>query len=155
MQDDVTIAQAALNALADRSVRVLLTLGPEHPPAELSLVPPNARVEQVVSHSAVLERARLLISHAGHRSVMKALWHGVPMVLVPWGRDQPGVAARASALGVAQVVPREEASAATIGEAASRVLADQAMRETVNEHPARLQLTDPPTLAAGLIEDIV
>jgi UDP:flavonoid glycosyltransferase YjiC (YdhE family) len=86
---------------------------------------------------------------------MKALWHGVPMVLVPWGRDQPGVAARADALGVAEVVPREEASAATIGEAAMRVLADETMRGTVDQHAARLQLTDPPTLAARLIEDVL
>jgi hypothetical protein len=154
MQDDIPIAQEALNALAGRPVRVLLTVGPEHLPTELSVVPANAHVEQVVSHSAVLERARLLISHAGHGSVMKALWHGVPMVLVPWGRDQPGVAARASALGVAEVVPREEASAVTIGEAAARVLADEAMRETVDHHAARLQLTDPPNVAAELIEDL-
>jgi UDP:flavonoid glycosyltransferase YjiC (YdhE family) len=107
MQDDIPIAQAALDALADRPVRVLLTVGPEHLLTELSAVPPNARVEQVVSHSAVLERARLLLSHAGHGSVMKAIRYGVPMVLVPWGRGQPGVAARADALGVAAVVPRE------------------------------------------------
>ena len=45
-------------------------------------------LEQTVSHSAVLERGVLMVSHAGHGSVMKALWHGRPMVLVPWGRDQ-------------------------------------------------------------------
>jgi hypothetical protein len=33
-----------------------------------------------------------------------------PMVLVPWGRDQPGVATRGAALSVAGVVPRENAS---------------------------------------------
>jgi UDP:flavonoid glycosyltransferase YjiC (YdhE family) len=39
--------------------------------------------------------------------VMKALCYGVPMV-VPWARDQPGVAARAAALGTAEVVPRHD-----------------------------------------------
>ncbi len=51
-----------------------------------------------------------MVGHAGHGSVMKALWGGVPMVLVPWTRDQPGVAARAECLGVAKVVRRQELS---------------------------------------------
>jgi hypothetical protein len=29
------------------------------------------------------------------------------------------------------------------------------MRGTVEQHAARLQLTDPPSVAAGLIEDIL
>ncbi len=81
-------------------------------------------VERTVSHSAVLERGALLVSHAGHGSVMKALWHGRPMVLVPWGRDQPGVAARAAALGVAGVVQRDEASEETLSVAIDRALTD-------------------------------
>jgi len=155
MQDDVPIAEAALEALGDRPVRVLLTVGPDHTPTELSIVPQNTRVEQVISHAAALESARLLVSHAGHGSVMKALWYGCPMVLVPWGRDQPGVAARAAALGVAEVVPRDEASPAAIGEAVTRVLDDDGMREKAEQHAARLQLTDPPDVAAGLIEGLL
>ena len=155
IQDDVPIAEAALDALGDRPVRVLLTLGPDHTPGELGAVPQNTRVEQVISHAAVLERARLLVSHAGHGSVMKALWHGCPMVLVPWGRDQPGVAARAAALGVAEVVPRDHASPAAIGEALTRSLDDDGMREKAEQHAARLQLTDPPDVAAGLIEGLL
>ena len=86
---------------------------------------------------------------------MKALWYGCPMVLAPWGRDQPGVAARAAALGVAEVVPRDEASPAAIGEAVTRVLDDEGMREKAEQHAARLQLTDPPAVAAGLIEGLL
>jgi hypothetical protein len=97
IQDDLPLAQAALRALADRPVRVVVTLGPEHNPEEITDIPSNAHVEKLVSHSAVLERGRFLVAHAGHGSVMKALWYGRPMVLMPWGRDQPGVAARAHA----------------------------------------------------------
>jgi len=155
MQDDVPIAEAALDGLGTQPVRAVLTLGPDHTPAELAVVPQNTRVEQVISHAAVLERARLLVSHAGHGSVMKALWYGCPMVLVPWGRDQPGVAARAAALGVAEVVARDDASPATIGEAVTSVLDDDGMREAVKQHAARLQLTDPPDVAAELIEGLL
>lgn len=153
-QDDLPIAEAALAALADRPVRVLLTLGEDYDPGELAIRPPNARVEHLVPHSAVLEAGVLLVSHAGHGSVMKALWHGRPMVLVPWGRDQPGVAARAEALGVAEVVPCELA-AATLPSAVERVMGSAGMAAAAAAHSERLRATDPPGLAASLLESLL
>lgn len=155
LQDDVPLAEAALAALAGRPLRVALTLGPDHAPGELQPVATNVRVERTVSHAAVLEQAALLVSHAGHGSVMKALWHGRPMVLVPWGRDQPGVAARAAALGVAQVVPRAEASAESLSAAVNAVLGDDRMRHEAERHSARLRATDPPQIAAELLETLL
>jgi UDP:flavonoid glycosyltransferase YjiC (YdhE family) len=153
--DDLPLAAAALEALADRPLRVVLTLGPERNPTEIPSIPRNARVERTVSHAAVLEHAAIMVSHAGHGSVMKALWHGRPMALVPWGRDQPGVAARAKALGVAELVSREQASAATISAAVDKVLDDQGMREAAQRHAERLRATDPPLAAAKLIETLM
>jgi UDP:flavonoid glycosyltransferase YjiC (YdhE family) len=118
-------------------------------------VPANAWVEKTVSHAAVLERATLLISHAGHGSVMKALRQGRPMVLVPWGRDQPGVAARAQALGVAEVVPREDASATRIATAVDQVLANEEMHAHAHEHGERLRRANPPEVAANLLEELL
>jgi UDP:flavonoid glycosyltransferase YjiC (YdhE family) len=155
LQDDLPLARAALEALADRAVRVVLTVGPDHDPGEVSAIPANARVERTISHAAVLRHGALLVSHAGHGSVMKALWHGRPMVLVPWGRDQPGVAARAAALGVAEVVPRQEASGEALAAAVDRALVREEMRATAARHAARLQATDPSAVAATLIESLL
>jgi UDP:flavonoid glycosyltransferase YjiC (YdhE family) len=155
LQDDLPLAQAALEALADRPLRVMLTVGPGHEPGDLTALPANARVERTVSHAAVLGHGALLVSHAGHGSVMKALWHGRPMVLVPWGRDQPGVAARASALGIAKTLPRDDASAESLTDAIDSVLSDGRMREQAEYHAARLRVTDPPTAAATLIETLL
>jgi len=154
-QDDAPLALAALEALADRPVRVLATIGPDHDLSDLRRVAPNARVERHVPHSAVLKRAAALVSHAGHGSVMKALWYGCPMVLVPWGRDQPGVAARADALGVAEIVPRDRADPSSIGSAIDRVLDDPQLRLAAERHAARLASTDPPAIAASAIEGLL
>ena len=154
-QDDIALADAAVRALANEPVRVLVTLGPEHEPSELSAHPANARVEKTVSHSAALEQAALLVSHAGHGSVMKALWHGKPMVLIPWSRDQPGVAARAEALGIAEVVPCAQATPETIGAAVKRSLASREMARTATMHSARLRATNPPAIAAARLEALL
>jgi UDP:flavonoid glycosyltransferase YjiC (YdhE family) len=155
LQDDVPLAEAALAALAGRPVRVVLTLGPDHDPAELGAIPANARVERTISHASVLTHGKLLVSHAGHGSVMKALWYGRPMVLVPWGRDQPGVAARAMALGVAEVVPREHASPITLRAAIDRVFKSDEIRAAADQNGARLRATDPPSVAASLVEGLL
>jgi UDP:flavonoid glycosyltransferase YjiC (YdhE family) len=154
VQDDLPLAQAALAALAPHPVRVVLTLGGGHQPAALHPVPPNARVEPYVPHSAVLERSRLLLSHAGHGSVMKALWYGVPLVLVPWNRDQPGVAARAEHLGVARVVAREQLTDVLLSEAITGVLEDPHYQQRAQVVSRRLQADAPVATACELIEQM-
>jgi len=42
-------------------------------------------------------------------------------VLVPWSRDQPGVEARAAALGVAEVIAKQERTALRLAAAIDRV----------------------------------
>ena len=46
IQDDVPLAQAALRALANKPVRVVVTVGPDHAVQEISDRPPNAYVER-------------------------------------------------------------------------------------------------------------
>src|SRR5262249_23017707 len=85
--EEMTLVRTALRALAAQPVRVLLTLSDSHRLEDLGVTPANVRIERFVSHAAVLTRSSLLLSHAGHGIVMKALHYGVPMVLVPWDRD--------------------------------------------------------------------
>jgi UDP:flavonoid glycosyltransferase YjiC (YdhE family) len=55
----------------------------------------------------VLERAVVAVTHGGMGATQKALSAGVPIVVVPWGRDQAEVGRRAEAAGVGVVVPRK------------------------------------------------
>jgi UDP:flavonoid glycosyltransferase YjiC (YdhE family) len=151
---ELAIARAALQALKDRPVRVLLTLSPDHSAEELGPLPSNARLSGFVPHGPVLERACLVISHAGHGTVMRALWHGVPMVLVPWGRDQPGVAARAESLGVAVVVSRPDCTRENLAIAISRVLGDARYAETSRYASRRLRAEDPVATGCFCIESV-
>jgi Erythromycin biosynthesis protein CIII-like, C-terminal domain len=148
---EVAIVQAAVRALRHEGVRVLVTVAPEHA-AELGQVPDHVYLSGYVPHSAVLAGGRLIISHAGHGIVMKALYHGVPMVLVPWGRDQPGVAARAEALGVAAVVQRDACSDTSVAQAVRQVLDDPRFTERVRAISKRLQADDAVTVGCTQVE---
>jgi UDP:flavonoid glycosyltransferase YjiC (YdhE family) len=152
---ELAIARAALDALKDRPVRILLTLSRDHPIGELGALPANARVTGFMPHGPVLERACLVVAHAGHGTVMRALWYGVPMVLVPWGRDQPGVAARAESMGAAMVVPRPECTSSNLANAISRVLSEPRYTEAARYASSRLQAHDSVAEGCAYIEGVL
>jgi MGT family glycosyltransferase len=97
-QRDVRLVTTALEAFAGREYEVVATL-----PAgvmEGLEVPSNARVERFVSHSALLPLAACAITHGGAGATQKALVAGVPVCVVPFGRDQLEVARRVQVAGV-------------------------------------------------------
>lgn len=153
--EEMTLARTALQTLAAHPVRVVLTLSPRHSRDELGSIPDNARIEQFVPHTAVLTRSRLLVSHAGHGIVAKALYYGVPMVLVPWDRDQPGVAARAAALGVAEVIARQDLTELQLAAAIDRVLENPRYQENAARIASRLQTRDTVAMARARIEELL
>ncbi|HUH14736.1 MAG TPA: glycosyltransferase [Gaiellaceae bacterium] len=152
-QGDIALVPAALKAISALGLRGVATIGDKNDPAAVGPLPPGAHLENSLSHAAVLERAALLVSHAGHGSVSKALWYGVPMVLVPWGRDQPGVALRAERLGVARVVSPSDLDA--LPDAIADVLTDERYRTSAASHASRIRSGDPLTLACDRIEAYV
>jgi MGT family glycosyltransferase len=91
-QNDVKLAEVACRAFAGEPFDVVLTTA-DVDPGSLA-PPPNVRVERFVPHAPVLARAECVVCHAGMGITQKALAHGVPVVAVPFGRDQPEVARR-------------------------------------------------------------
>ena len=90
-QNDGRLVRTALDALADEDVEVVATM----PAAELSGdVPANARVERFIPHASLLGRAACAVTHGGAGATQKALASGVPVCVVPFGRDQLEVARR-------------------------------------------------------------
>jgi MGT family glycosyltransferase len=90
-QDDGRLVRTALDALADEDVEVVATM----PAAKLSGgVPANARVERFIPHGPMLRRATCAVTHGGAGATQKALAAGVPVCVVPFGRDQLEVARR-------------------------------------------------------------
>jgi MGT family glycosyltransferase len=91
-QGDEQLARTAVAALADEPYTVIVTLpaGMTH----LGTLPPNVRAVEFVPHRHVLERSVVAVTHGGMGATQKALAMGVPVCVVPWGRDQLEVAAR-------------------------------------------------------------
>jgi len=110
-QDDGRLVRATFDALAQEDLFVVATL----PSAEVrGPVPSNARVERFIPHSALLQRAVCAVTHGGAGATQKALAAGVPVCVVPFGRDQLEVARRAEVAGAGTTVPARRLDAARL-----------------------------------------
>lgn len=102
-QDDERLVRCALEALSGERVHVVATL-PSGDPARFE-PPRNARVLSFVPHAPILERAACAVTHGGMGATQKALARGVPVCVVPFGRDQLEVARRAEVAGAGARLP--------------------------------------------------
>jgi MGT family glycosyltransferase len=130
------LLQRAADALGQIQVRGLVTTGPAVDPAGIS-APPNVTVTRWVRHADVLPHCSAVITHGGHGTVLKALIAGVPLVLVPLGRDQPDNAARVVHAG-AGIGLRKNASVSALRAAVARVIEDPRYRAAAGAMAARL-----------------
>jgi MGT family glycosyltransferase len=104
-QDDGRLVRTTLDALADEDVDVVATM----PAAQLSgSVPANARVERFIPHAPLLARAVCAVTHGGAGATQKALASGVPVCVVPFGRDQLEVARRVEVADAGTRLPAQK-----------------------------------------------
>ncbi len=102
-QNDRKLAEVACRAFADQPISAVVTTADVDPS---SLRPPaNVRVERFVPHSLILDHAACVVCHAGMGITQRSLAHGVPVVAVPFGRDQPEVARRVEVAGAGVRLP--------------------------------------------------
>jgi MGT family glycosyltransferase len=125
-QHQAPALQRTLDALSDLPVRALVTLGSGVRPSDIRL-PPNAVAEQWIPHAEVVPRCSIVVTHAGHGTIMAALSAGVPLLCMPMGRDQHENAARVEACGAGRSIA-EESDAATIRGAIEEILSEPSYR---------------------------
>ena len=143
-----------LAGLRELPVDVVATVGRDIDPAELGPQPGNIRVEQYVSQAEILPRSSVVVSHAGSGSVLGALAHGVPMVLLPMGADQPFNAARCEELGVARVLDVIAATPDDMRGAVAAVLSDWAYRTAAEGWRDEFSRLPGPEHAVGLLAQL-
>jgi UDP:flavonoid glycosyltransferase YjiC (YdhE family) len=109
--DQLELLRRIAQALSSIPVRGVITTGPSMDPVDVP-AGSNVVVVRSAAHTELIPKADLVITHAGHGTLIKAIALGVPVLCMPLGRDQPVNAARAARHGVAVVVsPRSDAAA--------------------------------------------
>lgn len=111
-QADEALVRAAFDGLAGEPFTVVATM-----PAgvDLAIAPPsNARLVDFLPHGVVLDRTVVAITHGGMGATQKALSRGIPVCVVPFGRDQLEVAARVVTAGCGTKLPASRLDAESL-----------------------------------------
>jgi UDP:flavonoid glycosyltransferase YjiC (YdhE family) len=145
--------QAALEGLAELPVRVLATYNRRLPSGALP-VPDNARVVEWVVYSRTMPRCDVVVCHAGHGTLVRALSCGCPVVACPAAGDMNENSARVDWAGAGVRLPRRFVTARTLRLAVVRALAEPSIRARAREIAAWCEEHDPPAAAAEKVESL-
>lgn len=147
--------ERALAGLRDLPANVVATVGRELDPAEFGPQPEHIRIARYIPQAALLPRCAAVVSHGGSGTVIGALAHGLPMVLLPMGADQPRNAARCAELGVGLALDAAGAAPEDVRAAVAAVLADPAYRRAAAPLRDEIAALPEPAHAVGLLEQLV
>ena len=146
--------QRVLAGLRGLPINLIVTVGRDIDPAEFGAQPANVHIERYVPQAVLLPHCDLVVSHGGSGSVIGALAHGLPMVLIPLGADQPLNAARCATLGVARVLDAMTTTPHMVRAAVTAVLAEPTYRRTAEHMRDQIAALPDPTHAVRLLEHL-
>lgn len=142
------IAQACVGL----DVQLVISLGGGLDPASLGKLPGRPLTVRYAPQLEIVKRAAAVITHAGLNTTLESLAEGVPLVCIPLGNDQPGVAARVVARGAGIVVPRRRITVRRLRSAIVAILYQESYRAAARHLQTSMRQTDGLERAANIIE---
>jgi UDP:flavonoid glycosyltransferase YjiC (YdhE family) len=142
---------AALRGLAGAPVRVLGTWNRRLPSQPLP-VPENAKLVEWISYARTMPRCDVVVCHAGHGTLVRALSCGCAVVACPAIGDMNENAARLDWAGAGVRMPRRFIRPRVLRLAVERALQDPSIRRKAQELGAWEARHDSGVLAAQLVE---
>jgi MGT family glycosyltransferase len=145
------LLRGALAGLAGAPVRVLATWNRRPLPAP-TRVPANARLVEWLSYSRTMPECGLVICHAGHGTLVRALASSCPVLAVPHVGDMAENAARVAWAGAGLRLPWPLLSPRALRLATTRALARPELARRAAALGAWTHTHSGPVRAADLVE---
>jgi UDP:flavonoid glycosyltransferase YjiC (YdhE family) len=150
---DHRLLHVALRGLADAPVRVLATWNRRLPSKPLP-VPPNARVVEWVSYARTMPKCDVVVCHAGHGTLARALASGCAVIACPHIGDMNENAARLDWAGAGVRLPWRFVSPRPLRLAVERALSEPSIRKRAGDLAGWATANDPAGMAAALVEQL-
>jgi MGT family glycosyltransferase len=127
-QNQAALLRRIIAALGTMDLDAVVTVGPAmEKENERFEAPSNVSVVHSAPHDTVMKEVSLVVTHGGHGTVARSLLHGVPLLVLPMGRDQGDNAARVVARG-AGLKLADNATEEEIASAVGRLVSEQAFK---------------------------
>jgi UDP:flavonoid glycosyltransferase YjiC (YdhE family) len=132
--------QAVLDALSAEEANVIMTVGRTMDPAQFQPHPDHIHIAQYIPQSLLLPHCDAILFHGGYNSLHSALWHGLPMAIVPMGAgDQLPNAQICAGLGAAVLVEQQPPEPEAIREAVRTILEQPGYRAQAQKLQREIQ----------------
>jgi UDP:flavonoid glycosyltransferase YjiC (YdhE family) len=118
------VFRAALDGLSSLPVNVFVTAGPNADPARVGEWPSHVHVTDFVPQELVLPHCRVAVHHGGAGSMLGALRHGLPQLVLPRGADNFHNAALAERAGVGLALAPDEVGAQAVADAVTLLMTE-------------------------------
>ncbi len=112
-QDDGIIIDTALKAMANEEASLIITTAALDP-QNFNVPRDNVRIIKFLPHAQIIHKMDLLITHGGMGATQRALAAGVPVCVIPCGRDQSETARRAEVSRSGTLLPKNKLSEARL-----------------------------------------
>ncbi len=145
------VFRAILDGLANEAVQVVVALGRRDATWELP-TPPNALVVGYAPQLDLIERASLVITHAGLNTALESLARGKPMLCIPLANDGLGVAARVAHVGAGELLRLGKVTPGRVRQLARLLLDTPAYRASAERVRESIRAAGGATRAAELVE---
>ncbi len=147
--------ERVLEGLRELAVSVVMTIGERNDPADFGPQPANVRIERFIPQEEVLPYSDLVVSHAGSGTLLGAFSHGLPLISLPMGADQPYNARRCAELGLGQTLDAVSVTPREVRKAAEQVLASVSNRRSAERLRDEINGLPGISHAVRQIEDLV
>lgn len=134
---------------------VAAVTGPSIDPAEFDPQPAHIRVEGFVPQEELLPRCAVVICHGGAGSTLGALTHGVPVIVLPLGADQPHNARRVVELGAGLTLDPVTVTPDGLADAVRTVDNDGGFREAAKRFHTENAALPPVAEVVARLESLV
>jgi rhamnosyltransferase subunit B len=142
----------AARKLGSRAV-LLIGNDPRNVPAEP--LPEGVAAFQYAPYSGLFPRAAAIVHQGGVGTTAQALRAGRPMVVVPFGFDQPDNAARVGRLGISRTIRRARYDGGSVAAALQQLLADDAVEKRAGEIGRQVRSESGAESACDAIERVL
>jgi UDP:flavonoid glycosyltransferase YjiC (YdhE family) len=144
-----------LAGLRELPIQLIVTVGRELDPERFGAQPATVRIERFIPQDELLPMCDVAVNHGGSGSVLGALAHGVPMVVLPIGADQSLNAGRCQALGVGIAIDAEGARPESVAAAVSTLLREPSYPIAAGRIRDEFAALPGPEAVVPLLEELV
>src|SRR6185312_5370099 len=132
--------------------RAVLLVGPFA--ERLALARPDIGVFDYAPFSRLFPRTEVIVHQGGSGTTGQALRAGRPMVIVPYGHDQPDNAMRVSKLGISGTIGRQQYTADRVASALKRLVGNAEVKTRADRVGQIVKHEDGAAAAADAIERV-